>query len=364
MARKIEHIAQPPATDDSDPLFGAASAAVDTLAKAGVLTPSTELAPGTFTEEAKTTIARRGFEEVQRSTESTAVGEQVKAEIAARTIHAMNHPRSFAEARVRILADCKRPAFAKAAIFRKPVGGGAVEGLSIRFAESALRHWGNVASQAVVLYDGADKRVVRIGLTDLESNTTHSRDIVLIKTVERSVVKPGQEVLRQRLNSKGNPVFEVLATEDELATKEAAARSKVMRNEGLRLIPADILDEAMAECRKTRASDDAADPAAAQKAVADAFATLNIMPTDIAEYLGCEIGQASPAQVNELREWYVAVREGDATWREILAARVGDLQNEDEEEQKAPRTVSLKEKAKANAEARRAKAAEGKEKKS
>jgi hypothetical protein len=291
-------------------------------------------------------------DEMVASRESTAVAAQVQALIAARTMHALKNPRSFDDARVAILRDCQRPAFAKAAIFRKPIGGMNIEGLSIRFAESALRHWGNVGSESILLYDGPDKRIVRIMLGDFEKNTWHSRDITILKTVERKTLKAGQVAISQRLNSNNEITYTVETTEDELQTKEGAARSKVLRNEGLRLIPADILEESLTLCRKTRNAEDAKDPDAAKKAVADAFASIGIMPSDLAEYLGCELGQAQPSQIGELREWFTAIRDGDATWSEILTARIGDIQPDGEKIGSA--TTDLLTKARENAAARKA----------
>ncbi len=57
----------------------------------------------------------------------------------------------------------------------------------------------------------------------------------------------------------------VAATEDELATKQGAQVSKAMRNGLLRVLPGDILDEAMAEVGETVKNADAKDPAGARK---------------------------------------------------------------------------------------------------
>lgn len=334
-----------------DPLFDGAPEPSPTKA----IVPQVATAEGAFVGDDKTAVVKQNAigTEIERNAESSAVAAQVKAMISARTIHALQNPRDFDEARVAILRDCKRPGFAKAAIFRKPVGGNTIEGLSIRFAESALRHWGNCGSESILLYDGDDKRVLRVMLGDFEANVWHSRDITILKSVERSTLKPGQVPISERLNSKGQVAYVVPATEDELQVKEGAARSKVMRNEGLRLIPADILEEALALCRKTRNDEDAKDPDAAKKAVADAFVTLGIMPSDLSEYLGCELAQASPIQVGELREWFVAVRDGDATWSEILQARVNDIAPSSDEKPSS-RVADLKARAKAKAEERKA----------
>ena len=320
------------------------------------LVPQVASSNGAFVGDEKTiSMKRSGLgEEMVASRESTAVAAQVQALVAARTMHALRNPRNFDDARIKILTDCRRPAFAKAAIFRKPIGGTHIEGLSIRFAESALRHWGNVGSESILLYDGPDKRIVRIMLGDFEGNVWHSRDITILKTVERKTLKAGQVPISQRLNSNREITYTVETTEDEMQVKEGAARSKVMRNEGLRLIPADILEEALALCRKTRFADDAKDPDAARKAVADAFASIGVMPSDLAEYLGCELAQAAPPQVSELREWYTAVKEGDATWSEIVSARINDV-DPNEEKKSGDAVKSLKERAQAKAAERKAK---------
>jgi hypothetical protein len=248
-----------------------------------------------------------------------------------RIVQALQRPRSVDDARVAILRECKRTAFAKAALYKKPVGGNTIEGLSIRFAETALRLWGNIASESIGLFDDDAKRTVRILVVDLETNTWHARDVTILKRIERKQLKRGQTALGQRVNSYGDVVFDVEATEDEMATKEANIRSKVLRNEGLRLIPADILDEARALCKATLRAEVNADPDAARKSIADAFAELGVMPSDLAQFLGCEVAQASPAQIADLRTWYTSVRDGDTTWQEIIAARVNDLSPDSEE---------------------------------
>jgi hypothetical protein len=271
--------------------------------------------------------------------ESVAVAAQVKAMMQGRIVQALQRPRSVEDARVSILRECKRTAFAKAAIYKKPVGGNTIEGLSIRFAETALRLWGNVASESIGLFDDDTKKTVRILVVDLETNTWHARDVTILKRIERKQLRRGQTALGQRVNSYGDVVFDVEATEDEMATKEANVRSKVLRNEGLRLIPADILDEARLLCKATLRAEVNADPDAARKSVADAFAELGVRPSDLAQFLGCEIAQASPSQIADLRTWYTSVRDGDTTWQEILAARVNDL-SPDSDEAPGPSAVA------------------------
>lgn len=327
----------PPAAPDD--LFDAPTEKALTTERAEkgerALVPQVAEKDGTFIGDAKTGIARRGIygDEIESSRESSIVGARVKAQIAARTAHALTHPRSFDDCRIAILRDCMRPEFAKAAIYAKPVGNGTVKGLSIRAAEAMLARWGNIDTNAETTYDDEHKRVVHISVSDLETNVTHGRDITIPKVTETLSLKPGQDALSQRVNSQGKITYTVRPTDDKLADIEASHRSKVLRNEGLRLIPPDIREEVMALCKKTTASGDAKDPDAARKEILDAFANdLSILPARLEEYLGCPPAECSKAQLAELREIYRAVRDGDATMKDFIEARVADISPTDGEE--------------------------------
>lgn len=337
-------------------------------AKPAALVPQQETVSGSGVFTTASAISRRGplGEETEYGAESVSVAAQVKAEIAALVYQARLSPRSFAAARAAILADCERPLFAKAAIYKKPQGWEKneqtgkwekvyVEGLSIRFAESALRHWGNIYSATTVLYDGPDKRRVKVAMLELETNEFLSREFVVMKTLEKKKLRKGQDAISQRINSDNEIVYAVPATEDELVTKEANYRSKFLRNDGLRFIPADIKEEALARCRKTTADKLAKDPDAEIKALADSYAALRISPERLAEYLGCDINVALPEQLAELQEFLPALEESDLTWTEVMEAKVNDLQGEAAGEEAKPAAVtSLKEKVKEKMAARKA----------
>lgn len=254
----------------------------------------------------------------QRETQGSALAARAQAEVQARYIMAMNRPRNIAEVRVRLLEHCKRTGFAQVAEYEKPVGGQKIRGPSIRFVETALQEYGNVIPDATIVYDDDQKRVMRVSVTDLERNVTYNDDAIVEKFVERKNPKQGDEVLGSRLNSFGEPVFKVRATEDEFVNKAASAVSKKTRNLGLRILPADLVDEAMWQCAQTRKATDAQNPAAARNYLADQFAALRIMPSALDEYLGHPFDQASPAEMDELRAAFAAVREGEAKWVDLV----------------------------------------------
>lgn len=260
--------------------------------------------------------------ELRTETASAAAAAQAQAAVQARYIMAMRRPRDWDEVRVRLLRECQRPTFADVARYHKPVGKG-VEGPSIRFAEAANRCMTNVYPETSTIYDDATKRIVRVSVTDLEANVTYTKDIVVEKTVERSKVSQGQEVIRERTNSYGKKTYLVAATEDDLLNKESALASKALRGLSLRLLPGDILDECMATVLATLENKAARDPDAERKKLVTAFDSLGVPVAELKTYLGHDLAASSPAELVNLRAVYAAIRDGEATWKDALEHKLG-----------------------------------------
>lgn len=273
-------------------------------------------------------------------TSSVALAAQAEAMVKSRFVVAMKMPRDIDDVRARMLQECRRPGFAAVAIYRKPIGEG-IEGLSIRFAEAALRCMRNMSIETMTIFDDSKKRITRISVTDIEANNSYFTDVTIEKTVERRRLKEGQTPVGSRINSTGQRVYLVEATEDDLLNKQNALVSKAIRTNGLRHIPGDILDECERVIYEIRAKKDAEDPDAARKTLMDGFAELRVMPSDLKEFLGHEIGSASPAEIQKLRGVYVAIRDGEATWPDCLAfeldARAKDAKAD--EKKGAPKDV-------------------------
>jgi hypothetical protein len=274
-------------------------------------------------------------------TAATAVAEQARAAIQARHIVAMQRPRDLDDVRTRLLKECKRPSFAKVAIYHKPVGKG-VEGLSIRFAEAAMRYMGNLDTNAVTIWDDPNKRIMRVSVIDLESNNSFSTEITIEKTVERSKVPDGVTPLGARQNSSGRMTYLIPATEDDLLNKQNALISKAIRTNGLRHVPGDIQDEAKSLIYKVQGDDDAKDPDAARKALSDAFSELGVMPSGLKDYLGHDFATASPAEIKELRGVYVAIRDGEATWQDALTHKQAKAKESGEKAAATPPASDVK----------------------
>jgi hypothetical protein len=270
--------------------------------------------------------------QVQHETSAVAVAAAEEAAIKARYILAMKNPRDWSGVEVRLLKECERPGFADAAIYRKPVGKKKnertgeweqqyTEGLSVRFAEAALRHMTNTYTSAKSIYDNPEKQIVRVTVMDLESNTTHEYDADIAKTVERRELKRGQRPLSTRVNSYGDTVYIVPGSDDDVLNKKNSHVSKALRNGAMKLLPGDIQDACEAACRATQARRDKADPDAAKKALFTAFSAYGIMPEDLKQYLGTTADVLQPAELSKLRAIYSAIRDSETTWAQVVDSK-------------------------------------------
>lgn len=230
---------------------------------------------------------------------------------------AERHPRDLDVVREKLLRECRRPGFAQVARYLKPIGKG-VEGLSIRFAEAAIRFMGNVSVEQMTVFDDTEKRIVRVTVTDCETNTSYFSDIILGKHVERKKTQEGDEVIRTRQNKKGELVYTIVATEDDLLNKQNAHISKAIRTNGLRLIPGDILEECEDQVIQTQKTRDAQDPDAAKRKIFDAFGTIGVTVEHLKAYLGHDATTVTQKELLDLRAIYSTIRDGETTWREVM----------------------------------------------
>lgn len=246
-----------------------------------------------------------------------AMAAQQKAVVEARYMMAMARPRDYDKVRQAMLKDANRTSFAKVAIYHKPIGNG-VEGPSIRFVEGALRAMTNVLTETNTISEDDERRVVRVSVTDLETNTYYSTDVTVTKTVEKKFLPQGEKPIRIRTNSNGKPVYILHATDDEILNKQNALISKAVRTLGLRIIPGDLVDETLMVARQTMAREVAQNPDAAKNNLVDAFCSLGVPVEALKDYVGHELSTLSPAEIQSLRGTWQAIRDGETTWQAVV----------------------------------------------
>ena len=272
---------------------------------------------------------------------AVSAAEMAKSKIQLAYFMATQQPRNERAAWQRIQDACRRPSFAKAAIYKKPVGGKSIEGPSIRLAEEIIRQWRNIMVLSQVVFEDDTARRVSVQVIDLEANNQFVKEIVIAKTVERK--NPAdREVIGERLNTNGERVYIVKSTEDEMQIKEAALISKAIRNEGLRLIPQDVVEDAMTTSRDTRSDSTAKDPALAVKQIVFWLNQRRIPVAEVERYIECPMDQATAAQLDDLVSICQAIDDGETTWRAIVEQKASADPNQQAKTATEARAAGLK----------------------
>ncbi|VCX74584.1 hypothetical protein BANRA_00543 [Acinetobacter baumannii] len=93
-----------------------------------------------------------------------------------------------------------------------------------------------------------------------------------------------------------------------MLNKRNAAISKAIRNAGLRIIPGDLQDEAEHLILQTRQSGIKEDPEKYRKQIVDSFNNIGVKAQNLVDYIGCPLDQCSPAQIDELRAVFGAIK--------------------------------------------------------
>lgn len=316
-------------------------------------------------------------------TSSTSLAARETAQVQARIIQAMKRPRVFEEVRERFIGDCDRPRFALVARYERPQGWvldennrpvkdangekirNYIRGWSIRAIESAIQAMGNIDCTATTLFEDDRKEIVKCKVWDLERNMAWESEVVIEKTVERKFLSSGQRPLATRTNSYGDPVYILPATDDETRLKKNRMVSMTLRTLGLRVVPGDLLDEALERVERARLKAKeaekgtiAADPKAAMRALLDRLAAIGIRAADVVEFFGGRsIESVTPDQILELRIIGADVTQGNYTWRDALAGSPYIERAEGEEKPEDEKTKATREKIEAKLKATKEKKA-------
>jgi len=252
-----------------------------------------------------------------REAAPSTMAQAARAREEARWVMALRRPRVIDSVRVALLKECDRLGFAEDARYSKKQGtkwvdkdgndvekrvnlngrwqdnpaavrmvDNYVEGLSVRFAEAALQRMGNMGAVVRTILDDAEQRIVEVVVTDYETNASASAEVVVPKTIERRKLKKDQEPIGERINSSGDRVFIVEATEDEVSQSTRRLAAIEWRNAVLRLVPSDVKADCEARCIATIKRGVKEDPAGSRKRLVERFDKLGVSAQMLVEYMG------------------------------------------------------------------------------
>lgn len=216
------------------------------------------------------------------------------SEVQAAMAIAKRFPRDNIAAMDRILAACRRPTLADAAIYAYPRGDQLVTGPSIRLAEALAQNWGNIQNGIRELSQTDGESVVEAYAWDIETNTRASKVF---------------QVPHIRHTRKGQ--YRLTDPRDiyELVANQGARRLRACI---LSVIPGDVVEAAVRECEVTTKNAMGAPEETLQKLV-KAFSEFGITKTQIEKRLGHRLDSTVAAEVLNLKRIYTSLRDGMAS---------------------------------------------------
>ena len=158
-------------------------------------------------------------------------------EVQAALVIAKKFPRDYNESLARIIEACKRETLAEDALYAYPKGGTTVEGPSIRLAEVLAQNWGNLAFGVRELSQVEGESKVQSFCWDMETNVRSEKAFTVLHA--RYSREKGMTDL-----TDPREVYEHVAN--------SAARR--LRACVLSIIPGDIVEMAVRQCRATLAA--------------------------------------------------------------------------------------------------------------
>lgn len=240
------------------------------------------------------------------------------AEVQAALTIAQCRPRNELRARERLIQACQRTTLAEAAVYQFPRGGQSVTAPSIRLAEVAARCFGNMTYGFRELSRRQGESECEAFAWDLETNTKAIR----------------QFAVRHLRDKRSGPV--ALTDERDIYEMIANQAQRRVRATILEIIPGDIIDDAMAECEKTKKAALGNRPQAEIiKDMIAAFAQFGVGREAIEKRLGHRLDSVQAGEVLGLKRIWSSIHDGFSTaaeWFEMqpetadLNAKVFDQQ--------------------------------------
>ncbi len=229
---------------------------------------------------------------------STAVASAREAqEVQAMAIMAKRFPRDERAATDRILVACTRKGLADSAVYQYSRGSD-ISGPSIRLAETLARYWGNLDYGFRELEQRNGESTVETICWDIETNTRARR---VFKVPHVRYTKSGGSI---RLTDPRD-IYEAIANN----------ASRRLRACILEIIPGDVVDAAVAQCKATQEAAikaEGKDIRELVNAMVEAFGKLNVDRKALEGYVGRSLDSVTPALLVRLRNVYKSIKDGIA----------------------------------------------------
>ncbi len=264
----------------------------------------------------------------QRTTTTEMVVSRQAQEVQAAMVIAKKFPRDEVESFNRIMRSCQRKSLAEQSMYEYPRGGTKVTGPSIRLAEALAQNWGNLDFGIIELEQRNGESQVMAYAWDLESNTRQTKIF---------------SVPHVRGTKNGNIPLTDPRDIYEMVANQGARRLRACI---LGIIPGDVIDAAVEQCRDTLVKGEKEPLIDRVRKMAKAFEdAYSVTLPMIEKYLGCKAEAFSENDFIRLKNVYKSLRDGMAKREDYfeLAAPAEPEEPKDpfagKEKKKQPKTV-------------------------
>lgn len=217
------------------------------------------------------------------------------AETQGKLIIAKNFPRNEYEAYAKAIEACKRKSLAEKAIYSYPRSGSTISGPSIRLAEELARCWGNIDFGIKELSQKDGESEMQAYCWDMETNTISSQTFVVAHVRD---TKNGQKKLTEQRDIYEN---------------NANMAGRRLRARILAVLPPDLVEQAVAECKKTLAGNNDTPITDRIKKMVVAFEKYGIKVETIEKRLDRKIDTMTAEDISEYIGIYNSLKDGNSS---------------------------------------------------
>lgn len=214
-------------------------------------------------------------------------------EAQASLVIAKKFPRDETAAFNRIMQSCSRLSLANQAIYNLPISGKNQSGPSIRLAEVLAQAWGNLKFGFKEYGREDGKSSCNAFCWDLETNTNSEIDFEVEHFIE--------------VGTKGNKTKKWISDPAELDRLIANRGSKKLRQCVLKVIPPDVVEEAMNRCKETIKKGDGSPISDRVRKMVVAFAAISVTQDMIEKRLGHSVDITNADELVDLTATYKAL---------------------------------------------------------
>lgn len=224
------------------------------------------------------------------------------AEAQGKLVIAKRFPRDEVQAYNRVAQACQRKGIAEKAFYSYNRGGGTVSGPTIRFAEELARCWGNIDYGIKELSQDEGKSEMQAYAWDLETNA-------------QSV----QNFTNPHIREVGGKA-KLLTSQRDIYEINANMGARRLRSRILAILPTDLVDMAINECKKTLAGNNDEPLIDRVKKMVVAFGKIGVTQEQIEKRLGRKVDTMTIDDFTDYIGIYNAIKHGESKISEWFEA--------------------------------------------